>query len=79
MYTICLQNSKTYKKVYFQDLSNILSQIINKYVLIAGDLNIDFSESKSENDNHFSELKDTFRGESHVDFRTECVIMIQIT
>ena len=50
------------KKVFFQELSKAISQAINKYdnILIAGDLNIDVSESKGLNDNHFSELIDTF-------------------
>ena len=39
-----------------------LSQAINKYdnILVAGDLNIDVSGSKGLNDNHFSEMIDTF-------------------
>ena len=50
------------KKVFFQELSKTISQAINKYdnILVAGDLNIDVSGSKGLNDNHFSELTDTF-------------------
>ena len=39
-----------------------MSQIVNKYnILIAEDLNIYLSRPKSQNDNHFSELKDKFK------------------
>ena len=50
------------KKVFFQELSKTVSQAINKYdnILVAGDLDIDVSGSKRLNDNHFSELIDTF-------------------
>ena len=50
------------KKVFFQELSKTISQAIRKYdsILVAGDLNIDVSGSKGLNDNHFSELTDTF-------------------
>ena len=50
------------KEVFFQELSKTVSQAINKYdnILVAGDLNIDVSGSKGLNDNHFSELIDTF-------------------
>ena len=48
------------KKVFFQELSKTISQAINKYILVAGDLNIDVSRSKGLNENHFSELIDTF-------------------
>ena len=50
------------KKVFFQEISKIISQAINKYdnILVAGDLNIDVSGSKELIDNHFSELIDTF-------------------
>ena len=48
------------KKVFFQELSKTISQGINKYdnILVAGDLNIDVSESKGLNGSHFSELTD---------------------
>ena len=50
------------KKVFFQELSKTISQAINKYdrILVAGDSNINVSESNGLNDNHFSELIDTF-------------------
>ena len=48
------------KKVSFQELSKTISQAINKYDNILGDLNIDVSGSKGLNDNHISELNDTF-------------------
>ena len=49
------------KKVFFQELSKTISQAINKYnILVAGDSNIDVSGSKGLNENHFSELIDTF-------------------
>ena len=54
--------SPKYDKVFFQELSKTISQAINKYdnILVAGVLNIDVSGSKGLNDNHFSELTDTF-------------------
>ena len=50
------------KKVFFQELPKTVSQATNKYdnILVAGDLHIDVSGSKGLNDNHFSELIDTF-------------------
>ena len=55
------------KKVFFQELSKTISQAINKYdnILVAGDIWVyvgvyDVSGSKGLNDNHFSELTDTF-------------------
>ena len=53
---------KCHKKVFFQELSKTISQAINKYdnISVAGDLNIDVSGSKGLNENHFSELIDTF-------------------
>ena len=50
------------KKVFFQEISKIISQAINKYdnILVAGDLNIDVSGSKGLIDKHISELIDTF-------------------
>ena len=52
------------KKVLFQKLLKTISQEIKKYdnILVAGDLSIDVSASGSKglNDNHFSELTDTF-------------------
>ena len=43
-------------------ITKIISQAISKYdnILIAGDLNIDVSESKGLIDNHFADLIDTF-------------------
>ena len=57
---IHLQATK-YDKVFFQELSKAISQVINKYdnILLAGDLNIVVYGSKGLNDNHFSELIDT--------------------
>ena len=50
------------RKVFLQDLSNILSQIVNKYetILIVADVNIDLYESKCKTNIYFSELKETF-------------------
>ena len=50
------------KKVFFQEWSKTVSRAINKYdrILVAGDSNIDVSGSNGLNDNHFSELIDTF-------------------
>ena len=46
----------------FSLLSKAISQVINKYdnILVAVGLSIDVSGSKGLNDNHFSELIDTF-------------------
>ena len=50
------------KKVFFQESSKTISQSIKKYdnILVVGNLNIDISGFKGLNDNHFSELIDTF-------------------
>ena len=60
------------KKVLFQKLSKTISQVISKYnnILVAGDLNIDVSGFKGLNDNHFSELTDTFNQTNLVKTRT---------
>ena len=60
------------KKVLFQKLSKTISQAISKYnnILVAGDLNIDVSGFKGLNDNHFSELTDTFNQTNLVKTRT---------
>ena len=60
------------KKVLFQKLSKTISQAISKYnnILVAGDLNIDVSGFKGLNDNHFSELTDTFNQANLVKTRT---------
>ena len=50
------------KKSFFEDISNSLCLIVNKYdnVLLAGDLNINLLDPKSDTQNHFSDLRDTF-------------------
>ena len=60
------------KKVLFQKLSKTISQAISKCnnILVAGDLNIDVSGFKGLNDNHFSELTDTFNQTNLVKTRT---------
>ena len=45
---------------FFQEISNSLNQVVNKYgnVFLAGDLNINLLDSKSNSNNHFSLLRD---------------------
>ena len=59
---IHLQATQCDKKVFFQELSKTISQAIKEYdnILVAGDLNVDVSGSKGLNENHLSELIDTF-------------------
>ena len=52
--------SKCNKKVLFQELSKTVSSVSDN-ILVAGDLNIDVSRSKRLNDNHLSEMIDTFK------------------
>ena len=51
---------KCNKKVLFQELSKTVSSVYDN-ILVAGDLNIDVSRSKRLNDNHLSEMIDTFK------------------
>ena len=50
------------KKSFFEEISNSLFLIVNKYenFVLAGDLNINLLDSKSDTQNHFSDLRDTF-------------------
>ena len=50
------------KKSFFEEISNSLSLIVNKYdnILLAGDVNINLLDPKSDTKNHFSDLRDTF-------------------
>ena len=50
------------KNTFFSEISNNLSLIINEYeiVIVAGDLNIDLSNTKTLSENHVSDLRDTF-------------------
>ena len=50
------------KKSFFEEISNSLFLIVNKYenFVLAGDLNINLSDPKSDTQNHFSDLRDTF-------------------
>lgn len=47
---------------FFNEITQSLSQIVNKYenIFIAGDLNIDMLDPKCDKGNHFSALRDTF-------------------
>ena len=73
--TICIELTITKKKwcilfaykppkqsnaSFFQEISNSLNQVVNKYenIFLAGDLNIDLLDSKSDSDTHFSVLRD---------------------
>ena len=53
---------RTFAKYDTRRFTKIISRAISKYdnILIAGDLNIDVSESKGLIDNHFADLIDTF-------------------
>ena len=50
------------KKSFFEEISNSLSLIVNKYdnILLAGDVNINLLDPNSDTKNHFSDLIDTF-------------------
>ena len=50
------------KKSFFEEISNSLFLIVNKYenFVLAGDLNINLLDPKSDTQNHFSDLRDTF-------------------
>ena len=50
------------KKSFFEETSNSLSLIVNKYgnILLAGDVNINLLDPNSDTKNHFSGLRDTF-------------------
>ena len=52
----------TDKQSFFKQLSNTLNLMGNHYenILVAGDLNINLLDSKSDPKNHFSDLRDTF-------------------
>ena len=43
-------------------MSNSLNQVVNKYknIFLAGNLNINLLDSKSDPDNHFSVLRDMY-------------------
>ena len=75
--TICIKLTITKKKwcvlfacqppkqsnvFFFQEISNSLNQVVNKYenIFLAGDLNIDLLDSKSDPDNNFSVLRDMY-------------------
>ena len=46
----------------FQEISSSLNQVVNKCgnIFLAGDLNIDLLDSKSDTNNHFSVLRDMY-------------------
>ena len=50
------------KNTFFSEISNNLSLIINEYenVIVAGDLNIDLSNTKTLSENHVSDLRDIY-------------------
>ena len=50
------------KKSFFEETSNSLSLIVNKYdnILLAGDVNINLLDPNSDTKNYFSDLRDTF-------------------
>ena len=47
---------------FFQEISNSLHEVVNKYenIFLASDLNIDLLDSKSDPNNHFSVLRDMY-------------------
>ena len=47
---------------FFQEISNSFNQVVNKYenMFLAGDLSIDLLDSKSDLNDNFSVLKDTY-------------------
>ena len=50
------------KRSFFEEVSNTLSAVTNKYenILLAGDLNINLLDPKSDSNNLISDLSDTF-------------------
>ena len=75
--TICIELTITNKKwcilfaykppkqnnvSFFQEISNSLNEVVNKYenIFLASDLNIDLLDSKSDPNNHFSVLRDMY-------------------
>ena len=72
--TICISKKKwctmfTYrppkndsKVMFFNELNLSLNQCVNKYdnIIVMGDLNIDISDKRKDNDNFLSDLCDTF-------------------
>ena len=48
--------------LFFQEISNSLNQVVNKYenIFLAVDLNIGLLDSKSNTSNHFSVLRDMY-------------------
>ena len=50
------------KKSFFEEISNSLFLIVNKYenFVLVGDLNINLLDPKSDTQNHFSDLRDRF-------------------
>ena len=46
----------------FLEISNSLNQVVNKYenIFLAGDWNVNLLDSKSDPNNHFSVLRDTY-------------------
>ena len=50
------------KNTFFLQISKNLNLIVNEYenIIVAGDLNIDLSNSKDFSENHISDLRDTF-------------------
>ena len=50
------------KRSFFEEISNSLCLMVSKYenILLVGDFNINLLDSKSDNRNHFSDLRDTF-------------------
>ena len=47
---------------FFNEVSNILNKTVNKYdnILVTGDLNVDFSNSKMAINNYLCDFIDTF-------------------
>ena len=48
------------KEMFFNELSLSLNQCVNKYDNIMGDLNIDISDKRKDNNNFLSDFCDTF-------------------
>ena len=53
---------KQNKTLFFEEISNSLRHIVNKYdnYVIAGDLNINMLDPKCSGNSHFSDLEDTY-------------------
>ena len=51
---------KQKKELLFSEISDGLDKIVNRYIYLYGDLNIDLLDPDQKHNRHFSVLKDTY-------------------